>query len=341
MQLSGTVLAQEANFYRVRLDGSDLTLLCTRRARLRKTGGTVLTGDRVEVVEVDWPGGRGAIAAVAPRTSELTKPPIANCSGVLVVFSLSEPPYDPALLSRFLVQVEAEHLPALVCLSKGDEVASAVIEPIVRAIESWGYPARPVSARSGAGIGPLLAELGGTYVLAGPSGAGKSSLLNAMHPGLSLRVGDVSARLGRGRHTTRHVELFALSPRALVADAPGFSQLEITVAPEDLAVCFPEFRPYLGHCQFRNCLHRDEPGCAVRAAGLPRFDIYRSFVAEALAFDQQRRQTSEPEASLRERGGSRRRKGVAVPRLEGQYRQSSRRTVRQQLQQWDEESPED
>ncbi|BAC92209.1 ribosome small subunit-dependent GTPase A [Gloeobacter violaceus] len=341
MGTTGTVLAQEANFYRVRLDDGLGMVLCTRRARLKKTGQSVLVGDRVEVAEIDSASGRGVIAATCARRSVLSKPPIANCTGVLVVFALSEPAYDPALLSRFLVHIEAEDLGVIVCLNKIDEVPPEAVDGVAAAVGGWGYTVRPVSARTGAGLAALRAELAGTYVLAGPSGAGKSSLLNHLHPGLALRVGDISARLGRGRHTTRHVELFALNAEALVADAPGFNQLELTLAPELLAGYFPEFRPYLGRCQFRNCLHRDEPGCAVREANLERYGMYRDFLAEVLVSAQKQRRTAEPEEAIRLRGGLRRDKAVAVPRLEEQLRETSRRTARQRLGQWDETDAEE
>ncbi len=333
----GTVLAQEANFYRVRLDSGGAVVLCTRRARLRKTGQSVLVGDRVEISEIDPQSDRSAIGAVLPRFSELAKPPIANCTGVLVVMALTEPPYDPALLSRFLVAVESENLKALVCLNKSDQLEAGPREAIADDIRSWGYRVVALSAHTGGGIAPLLASLDvGTYVLAGPSGAGKSSLINALGPELDLRVGSLSDRLGRGKHTTRHVELFALPGGALVADSPGFSQLEITVAPEDLDNYFPEFRPRLKDCQFRNCLHRDEPDCAVRDHS-QRYRIYCEFLAEAIAHAEQQRRSADPQATIKASGGRR----TIIPRLDEQYRQASRRTAKQQLHQWDETESED
>jgi ribosome biogenesis GTPase len=336
--LTGTVLAQEANFYRVRLGREDpgRILLCTRRARLKKTGQTVYTGDTVSLTEVDWQGGRAAIADILPRRSLLARPPIANCTAVLVVAALSEPPYDPVLMSRFLVCVATEGLPAHICLTKRDEVDAETVEATLRQVRGWGYPATAVSAASAAGINELVSVLaGGVWVLAGASGSGKSSLINALKPGLDLRVGEISDRLGRGRHTTRHVELFELPGPALVADAPGFNQLELTFPPDALDEYFPEFRPLSASCQFRDCLHREEPGCAVRSANLERYAIYRTFLEETLVYEQKRRARSEPDAVLKSVGRRR------IPRLDGQYRQTSRRLSRQQLDQWNGEGAEE
>lgn len=343
--LTGTVLAQEANFYRVRpvadSGSAPETLLCTRRARLKKTGQLVYVGDEVEIVEVDWQSGRGAIASILPRRSLLARPPIANCTGVLVVSALTEPPHDPVLLSRFLVCIEAELLAARVCLTKADGVGLPKIEAIEAEVRSWGYAVSAVSASANTGtVGLALALSEGAWVLAGVSGAGKSSLLNALKPGLELRVSTISERVGRGRHTTRHVELFELPGGALIADAPGFSQLELTFAPEDLAHCFPEFRPLLGKCQFRDCLHRDEPECAVRAAGLGRYPIYRTFLEEVAAHAVVRRRTTDLDEAVKslDRATG---KTVDVPRLGGKYREPSRHTTRQELKQWDPEAVEE
>lgn len=334
--LSGMVLAQEANYYRVRLDpGADAPtdlLLCTRRARLMKTKQPVYVGDRVQVTEVDWQGGRAAISEVLPRQSLLVKPPIANCNKVLVVFALLEPAFDPVLLSRFLVCIETEHLKALVCLNKSDQATSVLRLAVELRVRGWGYGVCTVSTRTQDGIGELAQSLDqGTFVLAGPSGVGKSSLLNALHPGLKLRVGAVSDKLGRGKHTTRHVELFALESGALVADAPGFSQLDITCPPRDLAGYFPEFRS-LPACQFRDCLHGAEPGCMVRQSGLERYEIYLTFLAETIAHARILQRTSDPEETLKAhrqvRGAGEK---STIPRLDANYRKPSRRSQRQQI----------
>jgi ribosome biogenesis GTPase / thiamine phosphate phosphatase len=342
MILAGLVLAQEANYYRVRLFPEGTDLLCTRRARLKKTGQSVYVGDKVEVVEVDWQSHRGAINLVEPRNSLLHKPPIANCTGVLVVFALSEPPFDPVQLSRFLVNIETEELNATVCLTKADAVCESVIQTIGQQVQSWNYTTISVSVETHIGLMELLELLGqGVYVLAGPSGAGKSSLLNALRPSLDLRTGNISDRMGRGKHTTRHVELFSIGNNILVADAPGFSQLELTCTPEALANCFPEFRPYLGTCQFRNCLHQEEPGCAVQNAHLERYAIYRTFLEEVITYTAEKQQIADPDAALKGQGQQRRTgKATTIPRLASQLRAPSRRAAKQELRQWDGEEEE-
>jgi ribosome biogenesis GTPase / thiamine phosphate phosphatase len=337
MTLAGLVLAQEANYYRVRLISQDTELLCTRRARLKKTGQSVYVGDKVEVVEVDWQSHRGAINLIEPRDTLLHKPPIANCTGVLVVFALSEPPFDPVQLSRFLVNIETEQLKATVCLTKADAVCKSVIQAIGKQVQSWNYATIPVSVKTQIGLAELLNVLGqGVYVLAGPSGAGKSSLLNALRPSLDLRTGNISDRMGRGKHTTRHVELFSMGNDILVADAPGFSQLELTCKPESLANCFPEFRSYLGTCQFRNCLHQEEPGCAIQSAHLERYSIYRTFLEEVITHAAIKQQSTDPDNALKGEGQHRRNgKATTIPRLASQLRTPSRRTAKQDLRQWD------
>lgn len=337
MTLAGLVLAQEANYYRVRLLSEGTDLLCTRRARLKKTGQSVYVGDKVEVVEVDWQSHRGAINFIQPRASLLHKPPIANCTGVLVVFALSEPPFDPVQLSRFLVNIETEFLKATVCLTKADAACESIIQTIEQQVRSWNYETLPVSVETGSGLVELLALLGqGVYVLAGPSGAGKSSLLNALRPSLDLRTGSISDRLGRGKHTTRHVELFSMGNDVLVADAPGFSQLELTCAPDTLANCFPEFRFHLGTCQFRNCLHQEEPGCTIRVANFERYSTYRTFLEEVITCTTERHQMTNPDAALKGQGQQRRTgKSTTIPRIASQLREPSRRTAKQDLQHWD------
>ncbi|MFM7266495.1 MAG: ribosome small subunit-dependent GTPase A, partial [Cyanobium sp.] len=243
----GRVLALQANFCLVGLEvpgpGPTDRLLCTRRTRLSKSGQQICVGDRVWVEGIDWPAGRGAVAAVEPRTSLLQRPAVANVSCVLVVASLRQPSLDPLQLTRFLLTAEASGQAVDLVFSKADLAPSETVAAWCARVGGWGYPAHPVSVRSGEGLDGLRAALDapGLVVVCGPSGVGKSSLLNALRPELALRTGAVSGRLQRGRHTTRHVELFPLG-QALVADSPGFNRPEL---PEDgiaLAALFPELR---------------------------------------------------------------------------------------------------
>ncbi|MBD0261283.1 MAG: small ribosomal subunit biogenesis GTPase RsgA [Tolypothrix sp. Co-bin9] len=361
-QLLGTVLAVQANFYRVQLDLGDKEtwgqgdnedkenststpplvpsspyppfLLCTRRTRLKKIGQQVMVGDRVIVEEPDWSGGRGAIAFVLPRDSELDRPAIANVNQILLVFAVADPPLEPYQLSRFLIKAESTGLDVVLCLNKGDLVSTQVQSEISDRLLGWGYQTLFMSVNNNINIDKLSYQLQDKItVLAGPSGVGKSSLINALIPNAQLRVGEVSGKLSRGRHTTRHVELFELPLGGLLADTPGFNQPDIDCTPEELIRYFPEARQKLAvdSCRFSNCLHRDEPGCVVRG-NWERYEHYLEFLDQAIARQTQINQQADPESTqkLKTKG-----KGQTQyePKLESKkYRQKSRRTQLQELQ---------
>lgn len=245
-------------------DGGARLVRCTLRGRLQ-TRGMVIAGDRVRYTPTQ--AGEGVVGEVLPRRNALHRPVIANVDRLVVVVAVCEPDPVPNLMDRILVTGEAAAVTPLICLNKAD--LSPDRPPAwTRAYKGAGYKVILTSARTGAGVDALLAELRRRIsVFAGPSGAGKSSLINRVLPGLDLRVGAVSRRLGRGRHITRHVELFRVEPETWVADAPGFSTVRLPpLAREELADCFPEMRLLRGRCRFDSCLHDREPGCAVKQA---------------------------------------------------------------------------
>jgi ribosome biogenesis GTPase / thiamine phosphate phosphatase len=346
----GTVLAAQANYYWVKLENLSLdrkdedwfqtsqflphTLLCTRRSRLKKIGQQVIVGDRVQVEEIDWADKRGAIAQVLPRESELDRPPIANVDQILLVFALAEPTLDPFQLSRFLVKAESTGLGVCLCLSKSDLIRLDERQQWHDRLKAWGYKPVFLSIRAGVGLVELGKQLDQKIsVVSGPSGVGKSSLINHLIPNLDLRINEVSGKLGRGRHTTRHVELFELPTGGLLADTPGFNQPELDVAPEDLAACFPEAQQRLAiaSCQFSNCLHRDEPNCAIRG-DWERYQHYRDFLEETIIRQEALKKLKDAEPTLKVKS---KREGQMhyEPMLESKkYRRSSRRTQQQQLQ---------
>ncbi len=343
--LLGTVIAVQANYYRVRLDiqhSGELplaslaasALLCTRRSRLKKIGQQVMVGDRVEIEEPDWSGGRGAIANVLPRQSELDRPPVANAQQILLVFALEEPGLEPYQMSRFLIKAESTGLDVCLCLNKSDLLTPQQLNQWRDRLNNWGYQPVFTSVRTGTSVYETSCQLNQKItIIAGPSGVGKSSLINTLIPTLNLRVGAVSGKLSRGRHTTRHVELFELPTGGLLADTPGFNQPDIDCSPEELVYYFPEARQRLvvANCFFSDCLHRDEPNCAVRG-DWERYEHYLDFLEEVIARQEHLNQQADPESSLKLKTKG---KGESQyePKLESKkYRRSSRRTQQQALQ---------
>jgi ribosome biogenesis GTPase len=326
----GRVVALLANFCWVELDhpgpAGTNRLLCTRRTRLGKSGLQICSGDRVRVEGIDWASGRAAVAELLPRRSLLERPAVANATRIVVVVALAEPELDPLQLTRFLISAEATGQPVELVFSKADLQDPALVSAWCERARGWGYGPTAISTATGFGVETLRQRLSqpGLAVLCGPSGVGKSSLLNALRPELELRVGDVSGRLQRGRHTTRHVELFALAPAALVADSPGFNRPALPSDPAALANLFPELRTQLAaaSCRFSNCLHQGDPGCAV-APGWDRQSLYGQCLVEVLA-DAERQERRSPGPGVRQRGSR------VEPRLDPRLRQASRRRQRQQ-----------
>jgi ribosome biogenesis GTPase / thiamine phosphate phosphatase len=292
---SATVLCSRGGVYDVQLeDGTVAEAVLRGRLKLeQRTGDRVVAGD---VVEVGCQSDRSlTIEAVAPRRSQLARRApggrgrrasviVANIDRVVLVFATARPEPKARLLDRFLVLAEANELDVLIVLNKidlaSDDFASAFLAPY----EAAGYPTLGTCAISGHGLEPLRSALCcGRSVVTGPSGVGKSSLLNAVQPGLGLRVAAISEAVRKGRHTTVTAELIPLACGGYVADTPGLRELGLwRVPPQLLATCFPEFRPLLLACRFtRSCTHTHEPGCAVRAAvdgGTLDAARYRSYV---------------------------------------------------------------
>jgi ribosome biogenesis GTPase len=328
---TGQVVSLQANYCRVALDapgpGGLRQLLCTRRSRLEKCGVEVCVGDRVVLAGVDWEEGRAAIAGRGSRASLLCRPAVANATRLAVVVALRDPPLDPLQLTRFLLTAEATGLPVEVVLTKLDLLPEQEGLGWCRRVEAWGYPVHAISSRSGEGIEPLRRHLAGAgiTVLCGPSGVGKSSLLNLLVPSLQLRVAPVSGRLRRGRHTTRHVELFPLGDQALVADTPGFNRPELPEDPRSLAAAFPELRRRLEQrtCRFSDCRHRGDPGCAA-GTDWDRYPLYRRCLEDLERSEALLSRRTADLQGMRNRGGSR-----LEPVLKSSLRRQSRRRQRQ------------
>lgn len=262
----GKVIRSHSNIYYVLVDGHEVE--CRPRGKFRLDRLQVRAGDEVEVTLA--PDGEGRIEEVLPRRNCLERPPVANVDQCLVVFTLVEPDADYLFLDRVLVHVEQAGVEPLILLNKIDLVVEEDVNAFVRAYRDLvGYRVLPISAREGTGLDELRPHLvGRTSVLAGHSGVGKSHLVRALEPHREdVRVGAVSAKSRKGRHTTRHVELIPLTGGGLLADAPGFTYLEFQdIDKWTLRDYFPEFAPYQSECRYADCLHRAEPECGVRDA---------------------------------------------------------------------------
>ncbi|WP_274655141.1 ribosome small subunit-dependent GTPase A [Paenibacillus humicola] len=252
---------------------NEAPIQCRARGIFKKRGESPLVGDLVRFGITE--NGEGTVDEILPRSTELVRPPVANVDLAILVFSVTEPSLNLQLLDKFLAHIEHSGIDAVLCLSKRDLAddgelapeAVRAIEDVVRIYEPIGYEVLVTSSKRGEGTEEFVRRLQGHLaVFAGQSGVGKSSLLNALVPGLALETSEISARLGRGRHTTRHVELIDIGG-AYVADTPGFSQLDFAeLGIEELGSCFREMRELAPQCKFRGCTHLREPGCAVLEA---------------------------------------------------------------------------
>lgn len=282
---TGIVLRGAGGFYDVRADQGDM-IRCRPRGRMRLDNLAILAGDRVTYTRLDE--GQGVIEEILPRKSVLTRPAVANIDQMIVVSACARPDPQLTLIDRLLVLAESNGIVPVLCLNKIDLVSGDVIEGLATIYEKAGYKVLKCSAKLGMGVDKLRQTLvGRVSSFAGPSGAGKSSLLNAVEPNLSLVTSAVSEKTGRGKQTTRQVELIELGHGGYVADTPGFSQLQLDgIEVQDLGSHFPEIDQRSIGCRFSSCLHRSEPDCSILKAvavgeiAQSRFDNYLLFLGE-------------------------------------------------------------
>ena len=260
---NGRIIRSLSGFYDVQIPGRVVS--CRARGILRKEGNSPLTGD---LVEITMEREKGMVEKILPRKNSFVRPAVANVDALVVFAANVNPVTEPFLIDRVAAIAGDQEVPVYLCVNKCD------LDPavdLVRIYENAGFPVICTSAETGEGVEALRELLRGKLTaFTGNSGVGKSSILNRLCPELKLATGEVSEKLGRGRHTTRHVELYALGEDTYVADTPGFSSFDTdqmdVILKENLQYAFPDFGRFLGQCRFDDCSHRKEPGCAVRAA---------------------------------------------------------------------------
>ena len=283
--MEGKILKGIGGFYYVKT--KDGIIECKARGKFRHKELKPVVGDNVKI-KIE--NNKGVIEDIHKRSSELIRPAVSNVTLAFVVFALKNPNINFDLLNRFLVLCESNNIEAIVCLNKVDLVLKEEREEIKEKINNIGYEALFINAKEGIGIEDLKEKIeGNVTVLCGPSGAGKSTLINQLCNREHMETGEISEKLKRGKHTTRHSELIEINDGYIV-DTPGFTTLEITFLEKDeLKYSFPEFEEYNDLCKFRGCLHYKEPGCAVKQAvedkkiNKYRYDFYVKTLEEIMS----------------------------------------------------------
>lgn len=285
----GRIIRSISGFYDVQLPQGVVT--CQARGILRKQGLSPLTGDLVEITQTK---GKGMVEKIMPRKNSFVRPAVANVDALLIFAANVNPVTEPFLIDRVTAIAGNKGVESILCVNKTDLDGAEDLRGIYTRA---GFRVIATSAQTGAGIEELRRVLQGKLTaFTGNSGVGKSSILNRLCPELALPTGEVSQKLGRGRHTTRHTELFALDGETFVMDTPGFSSFDTdqmdVILKENLQFAFPDFAPWLGKCRFDDCSHRTEPGCAVREAvegraiGASRYESYLKLYEKSAQYKQ-------------------------------------------------------
>lgn len=265
--MQGKIVKGIAGFYYVHVVESGV-YECKAKGVFRKEKMKPLVGDNVELEVLDEDQKKGNITEILTRKNELIRPAVANIDQALVVFAAAKPDPHFNLLDRFLVMMECKEIPVVLCFNKEDAADEEKIETLREIYAGTGYPLIFSSAREEKNIEQIKELLKGkTTVIAGPSGVGKSSIINLLQPEANMETGSISRKIERGKHTTRHSELFPVGSDAYIMDTPGFSSLYVNeFEKEELKYYFPEFAKYEGTCKFHGCDHVHEPGCTVKEA---------------------------------------------------------------------------
>ena len=288
--MQGKIIRGIAGFYYVNVPGAGMAE-CKAKGIFRNRGVKPLVGDDVclEILETQDDGKLlGNITEIVERKNQLIRPAVANIDQAVVIFAASFPKPNLNLLDRFWLMMEMQNIPTVICFNKADDKERAEIEELAAHYDKSGCRVCLASAVSGEGIEELRhILLGKTTVFAGPSGVGKSSVMNALFPEAKMETGEISEKIKRGKHTTRHSELFYLGQNTYAMDTPGFTSLSLPdIEKEQLKEYYPEFSGYRDSCRFLGCVHINEPDCQVKKAlaegrvSRVRYDNYRQFFEE-------------------------------------------------------------
>lgn len=285
--MQGKIIKGIAGFYYVYVEGCG-TYECKAKGIFRKDHVKPLVGDDVIVDMLDEEEMLGNIRQILPRRSALVRPAVANVDQAMIIFAIVKPNPNFNLLDRFLIRMERQELPTIICFNKQDIASAKEKEVLQRAYETCGYHVLFISALENEGVEQVRELLvGKTTTVAGPSGVGKSSLINQLAPKANMETGAISAKIERGRHTTRHSEIIALGEETYIVDTPGFTSLDISeITKEELGQYYPEFVQYEPYCKFSGCAHISEPSCGVKDAveegriSRVRYDNYKALYQE-------------------------------------------------------------
>ena len=285
--MTGKIIKGIAGFYYIYAENDEI-YECKAKGIFRKDKQKPLVGDNVEIEVLDEQEKEGSVTAILPRKNSLIRPAVANVDQAFVIFAMESPKPNFMLLDRFLIMMEKENVPAVICFNKKDLAKQEELEFLYETYKNCGYRVVLSSTYEGEGMDEIREILKGkTTVVAGPSGVGKSSITNCMQGEVQMETGEISKKLKRGKHTTRHSQVIPVEKNTFLVDTPGFSSLYLTdMKEEELRDYFPEFVMYEPQCRFQGCMHIHEPGCAVKKAlsegkiSQQRYDNYLALYEE-------------------------------------------------------------
>lgn len=285
--MQGKIIKGIAGFYYIYAEDGNI-YECKAKGIFRKDNFKPLVGDNVEITVLDEEEKEGSVTSILPRRNSLIRPAVANVDQAFLIFAMENPKPNFLLLDRFLIMMKQQEIPAVICFNKKDVGEKEEMEKLYEIYTGCGYRVVLSSTYEGEGMDEIHEILKGkTTVVAGPSGVGKSSITNCMQGEVQMETGEISKKLKRGKHTTRHSQVIPVEKNTFLVDTPGFSSLYLTdMKEEELRDYFPEFVMYEPQCRFQGCMHIHEPGCAVKKAlsegkiSQQRYDNYLALYEE-------------------------------------------------------------